>query len=255
MFDLEKEVQRWRKREERGSSLSVRELDELEDHLRARIDLELQLNPMLAPARAFRVAREDLGEPAALSKEFAKAGKPRWKRLMVAGWMLFGGSFFLTALDADSLRFFRPPPPPPGTTVPVPTTAPERMVGREAFTESLSGFLGLFGILSALTNILMLVIGFGVLGRWTMNARWTVPIVAGAAGGNVLLWMPAFTSDLRVGYYAWVASFACVAIALWLREREWAPARAREELRPCATSDTRPPSPLPPSPPPPPPRW
>ena len=42
MFDLEKEVRRWLANQERGSSLSVRELDELEDHLRALIDLELQ---------------------------------------------------------------------------------------------------------------------------------------------------------------------------------------------------------------------
>ena len=66
MFDLEKELRRWREREERGSSLLALELDELEDHLRARIDLELQLNPTLAPARAFRVARDELGEPAAV---------------------------------------------------------------------------------------------------------------------------------------------------------------------------------------------
>ena len=97
MFDLEKELRRWREREERGSSLSARDLDELEDHLRAWIDLELQLNPKLAPARAFKVARDELGEPAAVSREFAKAGKPRWRRLLVAGWALFGVSFLLPA--------------------------------------------------------------------------------------------------------------------------------------------------------------
>ena len=94
MFDLEKELRRWR---ERGSSLSARELDELEDHLRAWIDLELQLNPKLAPAHAFKVARDELGDPAAVSREFAKAGKPRWRRLLVAGWALFGVSFLLPA--------------------------------------------------------------------------------------------------------------------------------------------------------------
>ena len=97
MFDMEKAVRRWREREEPGSSLSARELDELEDHLRARIDLELQLNPKLAPARALRAARDELGEPAAVSREFARAGKPRWRRLLVAGWALSGVSFLLPA--------------------------------------------------------------------------------------------------------------------------------------------------------------
>ena len=56
MFDLDTEVRRWRERQERKSSLSPRELDELEDHLRARVDLELEINATLAPRRA--VARQ-----------------------------------------------------------------------------------------------------------------------------------------------------------------------------------------------------
>ena len=86
MFDLNGRVREWRERQERTSSLSPRELDELEDHLRARVDLELELNAVLAPADAFAIARRELGEAATLSKEFAKAGKPRWRRWLVAGW-------------------------------------------------------------------------------------------------------------------------------------------------------------------------
>ena len=37
MFELEKAVSRWREGQGRESSLSPRELDELEDHLRARM--------------------------------------------------------------------------------------------------------------------------------------------------------------------------------------------------------------------------
>ena len=61
MFDLDIEVRRWRERQESESSLSPRELDELEDHLRARVDLELELNAVLAPAQAFAITRRGLG--------------------------------------------------------------------------------------------------------------------------------------------------------------------------------------------------
>ena len=44
MFDVDGEIRRWRERQERETSLSPRELDELEDHLRARVDLEMELN-------------------------------------------------------------------------------------------------------------------------------------------------------------------------------------------------------------------
>lgn len=57
-----------------------------------RADLELELNAGLAPARAFAIARRELGEPAALSKEFARAGRPRWRRWLVAGWAMYAAS-------------------------------------------------------------------------------------------------------------------------------------------------------------------
>ena len=86
MFDLDSEVRRWRRRQERRSSLSSRELDELEDHLRAHVDLETELTPSLTPARAFAQATTAMGAPEKLSKEFARAGKPRWRKLVFAGW-------------------------------------------------------------------------------------------------------------------------------------------------------------------------
>lgn len=95
MFKLEEAVVQWRERQERNSSLSPRELDELQDHLRARIDLELELSAVLAPERAFAIARHELGEATALSKEFAKAGRRRWGRWLVVGWSMYAVSWFL----------------------------------------------------------------------------------------------------------------------------------------------------------------
>ena len=98
MFDLDAEVRRWWKHAEGKSSLSPCEVDELEDHLRARVDLELELDSAMTPAQAFALASEDVGGPAALSREFVRAGRPRWRRLLVAAWAMFAVSWFLPAL-------------------------------------------------------------------------------------------------------------------------------------------------------------
>ena len=98
MFELDTEVRHWRTKLERGSSLSARELDELEDHLRARVSLELELNPALTPAEALAIAREELGEPKTISSEFARAGQPRWRRVLWAAWALYAASFLLPTL-------------------------------------------------------------------------------------------------------------------------------------------------------------
>ena len=101
--DLEARVVRWRARQEQASSLSPRELDELEDHLRARVNLEMELNAAISPAQAFRIARHDMGTGSALSQEFAKAGKPRWKGLFLAGWAMFAASFLLPVTGFELL--------------------------------------------------------------------------------------------------------------------------------------------------------
>ena len=79
MFELDREVRDWRTRVERSSSLSARELDELEDHLRARVDLELQLNPALTSAKALAVAVGGLGAPAAgYVRDITGSYDPAW---------------------------------------------------------------------------------------------------------------------------------------------------------------------------------
>lgn len=95
MSDFERALSEWRSQEARKSSLSPCELDELEDHLRARVDLELELDVARAPSEAFALACEEVGDLGALSKEFARAGAVRWRRLLRAGWALFGVSCFL----------------------------------------------------------------------------------------------------------------------------------------------------------------
>ncbi|MCY4574452.1 MAG: hypothetical protein OXF01_16845 [Gemmatimonadetes bacterium] len=213
MFDLDTEVRRWRERQERKSSLSPRELEELEDHLRARVDLELEINATLAPRRAFAIARRELGQPTALEKEFVKAGKPRWRRWLVAGWAMFAASFVLPVIPE-----FMAPGWVWGWQVFVIVPAMAVSFPLEAS----------WGLLSWITNALIVVTWLKVRGTRTRRARWLAPAMTAATALN--LWWAAghmvdgYWSGLRdyhIGYWAWAASFGCIAAALWMRDREW----------------------------------
>ncbi len=215
MFDLDKAVGSWRNGLRRRGSLSPRELDELEDHLLAHFELELELNVALAPARAFAIARAELGELPVLSKEFAKARRPGWKRLLVAGWALFAVSFLLPAVSepvfasSDSLIL--------------------SVTGWDALLSALSGMAGPLGLLSACTNGLMLVAGLWLGGKRMRHLRRAAAMMAVVAALNLVYW-PLWVAmeggmTLQAGYFAWAGSFTCAAGALWLRAREWASAQ------------------------------
>ena len=216
MFDVDGEIRRWRERQERTSSLSPRELDELEDHLRARTRLELELNAALAPERAFAIARQALGEADEVSREFAKAGKPRWRRWVVAGWSMYAASWFLPVYD-----FFG-------------TTYGYQML--EEMTVDIPGAV----ILVAL-NMPMLMTLPMLWGTRLSSSRWVrrlvgivsvliigwlgVGLIWGSIERGSVTWL--FPPPLREGFWAWAASFPCVARGLRLRAKAWASARAR----------------------------
>lgn len=213
MSDLDREVRRWRQREIRRSSLSPRELDELEDHLRARIDLELELDTRLAAARAFAIARDALGGSRALSKEFARAGALRWHRVLLLGWAMFTLSFLLPTLrfefTYESVQVLS-------------------LTGYEVFRAAVTEG----GFRHALCNLAMLLTlpavwrgrvsgglwlagSIGLMGLYILETGLSLP--RGSGG---------FSASLQVGYFVWATSFVCAAVGLWLRERDWAPTRA-----------------------------
>ncbi len=215
MIELENEIRRWREKVERESSLSPPEIDELEDHLRARADLEMELDPTLAPARALAIARDELGQATELSREFAKAGKPRWRRWLSVGLAVFGVSFFLPVLEMASLS------PGPSGWIP----------GWEALLIVLKGWESPFELVSALTNALVLVTLLTLGLSRAPRARWLTGLVAVAAGLNTY-WVLLCVLDginplveLGIGYWTWLGSFGCLAATLWLRDREWASAK------------------------------
>ncbi len=222
MFDLDAEVRGWREHAEGKSSLSPREVDELEDHLRARIDLELELDAGLSPPQAFALASKDVGEPAALSREFARAGNPRWRRLLVAGWAMFAVSWFLPVLVDFSFPF---------------SNGVSTIWGWQSFLLALEWGEHPIERLSPLSSALIVVTLLKMGGARPPRTRWLTWLVTGAAvlnlywGVRFLLtddpnagWWFARLTDLRIGYWAWAGSFICIAAALWLRAREWASA-------------------------------
>ena len=203
MFDMDAALRDWRAHMERATALSPREVDDLEDQLRARIDLELELDGTLSPARAFSVARYDIGEPTPVSREFAKECKPRWRRLLLAGHGMFAASWFMPTLS----------------------DATWGLAGWEAFLSTFE-WGDPVQMLSALTNVL-LVLTMCRIGRVRPSkSRWLTWCVTGAAALNLLYWIP--MDDLAVGFWAWAGSFVCAASALWMRDRESARAKLRQ---------------------------
>ncbi len=215
MFDLDARIREWRECQESESSLSPRELDELEDHLRARVDLELELNAVLAPAQAFAIARRELGEAAALSKDFAKAGRPRWRRWLVAGWSMYAASWFLPILNMGWL----------GT-----------MSGYDVLKELTGDFPD--AVLFLVLNLPMLMTVPVLWGARLACNRWLSRIVGalgvlvigcavgimvyGSIDNGSIAWL--LPPPFLVGFWAWTASFLCVAKGLRLRLNEWASA-------------------------------
>lgn len=211
MFELESELRNWRTRVERGSSLSPRELDELEDHLRARVDLELELDASLAPRRAFAIARHALGEPKALSREFAQAGRPRWKLLLAGAAALYAASLLLPVFRLELLSAW----------------------GFDAWVPR--GYELLAAVELLPLNLPMLLILPLIWRKRRLKGTWLAGIL-GVIGASTL--GVGVTETLRggdtllPGFWAWSASFVFASLALWLRRRGWASARSKKTALP-----------------------
>ena len=229
MFRLDDEIRGWREGLENRGWFSPRELDELEDHLRAHADGELELDPGTDAARTLETAtREELGELTALFREFEKSETPSWRPLLLAGWGLYAFSFLLPGFGAVG---FGPARPGFGMSAP----------GFEFLRLALeNGWI----LLPLLLNLPM-VLTLPALGRARRSLDGWLWHVIGAAGASALglgvfnllrpLPLPVDGDRLMYGYlgtayWVWSASFALVAVALWLRDREWAPRRPEEAV-------------------------
>ena len=225
MFDLDREVARWRERQERTSSLAAAELDELEDHLRARVNLEMELMAVPSRRRAFALACEGLGESAALSREFARAGAPRWREVMIAGWAMFGASLFLPVrvwslhdvaqngyeVSSDHVTDL--------SLLVLPTlffllTIPTLWNGGYARGRWLRRLLEVTGLV-----FLAFGVGYFVWG----DAMWTALLgIDRLTGFNVVY------ASLGLGFWLWTSSFFVAALALQLRAQHLKPVQPAE---------------------------
>lgn len=229
MSRLDDEIRGWREGLEGREWFSPPELDELEDHLRAHTARQLQVDPGTDAVRTLEAAaREELGEPMALFREFEKAQALSWQLLVPAGWVLYALSFVLPGFGAVG---FGPSRPGFGMSAP----------GYEFLRLALeNGWI----LLPLLLNLPM-ILTFPTLGRARRSLRGWLTRVIGAVGASALglgvfnllrpLPLPVDGDRLMYGhlgtaYWAWAASFALVAVSLWLRDREWAPGRPEESV-------------------------
>lgn len=216
MFEVEHGVRRWRRDVERRSSLSPREMDELEDHLRARVELEMELDTALSPDRALAIAEEDVGRASALSREFAKVGKPKWRRWLIAGWAMFGVSFALPAIWWPLS----------------PILGGGWSYGYEVF------FLDLFtdrGFPVLLPSVAMILSIRALLSPSPGKGRWVGRILGVAGTLGVAMGVFAVIRTIGapgpvagIGYWMWHLSLICVAVALRIRNRDWAFAEPKQ---------------------------
>jgi len=88
MFELEKAIKRWRQRMLDAGIKAPEALEELENHLRD--DVEQQVCSGTSESEAFENAVRQLGQPVALRKEYAKAGRPKRELLRKLRSALFG---------------------------------------------------------------------------------------------------------------------------------------------------------------------
>jgi putative ABC transport system permease protein len=105
MFNLEKEIVKWRKSLHQNQSLEEGYIEELESHLRDLI--ETYTNSGMSEEKAFLKARNEIGEPEKLGVEFFKtdttnkvSGRPSWK---APPWM----PTMLWSNFKSTIRFFR----------------------------------------------------------------------------------------------------------------------------------------------------
>ena len=212
MFDLEAAVRGWRSLA-REYPLSTTDLDELEDHLRSTY-LAHRTQGRRA-VEAWAIALRALGTAEELSSEYRKVRGQTWLWLLRAGWVAFVVAFFLPVADG-------------GITLLDPELAEGLLPGFQAFRVAITGEEGIVGVLSAVTNVLMLV----TMWRATALGRKGVVLLGIVVSVSALLngwWLSVMdpVADLRIGYYMWWVSFGLVSSALLMRARVLAQSSVR----------------------------
>ena len=230
MHRLDDGIRSWRRGLERRGWFSRRELDEFEDHLRthAAQDRASEAAPG-SHAALEAAAREELGDPTALFREFAKQDTPVWRPLLLVGWVLFALSFLLSGFGTVEFDPLYP-------------DFKMSFSGRELLPLA-TLTVWILAVFSTLA-MMFAVPFFGRARRWV--DAW-VGRALGAVGASALglgvfnLVRPipiavdaefVVHGHLGPAYWTWSASLALASVALWLRDREWASPPPKPSPRP-----------------------
>ena len=81
---------------------------------------------------------------------------------------------------------------------------------------------GLYALSFLLPGLVIGAVGASALGLGVFNLLRPLPL---PVDGDRFMY-----GHLGTAYWVWSASFALVAVSLWLRDREWAPGRPRESM-------------------------
>ncbi len=205
MPELDAAIRTWRNDLARQDTLTRDDLDELEDHFRATYHELVETG--IVPEQAIILARRALGEPQELATEFQKNDDPWWRRFVRLGWVMFAVSW---ALPVHTW----------GITIFDINLGEGVVPGVQAFLLALMGEAGVIGVLSALTNVAMLLTCWKPAARGRRGILRLTALIMGAAllNGSWLFQVDSL-NELLVGYYVWWASFGAVASGLVLRAR------------------------------------
>ncbi|MCZ0935474.1 MAG: hypothetical protein OXJ54_09860 [Gemmatimonadetes bacterium] len=220
MSRLDDGIRKWRRGLEAGGRFSRRELAELEDHLRAHAADERARDAAPASAAAIEAAaRDELGDPNLLFREFAKQDTPAWRSLLLGGWGLYALSLILSDFGAVAFEPLHPDfrmsvswqellqPAPISVWVLAAFSALLMMSTALAFRRARRSVEAWVGYVAG-------VVGATGLGVGAFNLLLPIPIPVDAE-------LVAY-GHLGLSYWVWSASFTLAAIALWLRDHEWA---------------------------------
>jgi hypothetical protein len=206
-FDLNAALENWRRSMSAQRNLLPEARRELEAHLRDLFD-ELR-GRGVAEAEAFSLARQRVGEPQLLDREFKIAMNATWfhrnRPAAIAAWIVFVISFGLPAFD-DWLGW-------------------KCAILHPLFWSSaLQGqWTSIHYLLLTLANLLMLASPF-LLARAGQDARVLKWLRGLSASAFVLVWsylielfVLGSRSDMRIGCYLWGASFGLLLAASLLQ--------------------------------------
>mgnify|MGYP006276888177 CR=1 FL=1 len=115
MFDLNRELRRWRRSVSRHGALGRDELDELESHLLEAFEALTRAGA--SPAEAFSSAESGIGDPKILSGEYEKSRRPSTRRMWRAFWVAPAVAPILMAIEIFIVGMVFSDPKDPGTPI------------------------------------------------------------------------------------------------------------------------------------------